>query len=61
MKDEQLNKLVSMGTEDDPVLYAIYGDISPKAEYSPCVLLATKTHIFTYDFTNDEVYDKYAF
>ena len=45
LKDEQLNKLVSMGTEDEPILYAICGDISPKAEYSPYVLNATISNI----------------
>lgn len=61
LKDDQLNKLISLGSEDEPILFAICGDISPKAQYSPCVLLATKAHIFTYDFVREEVSEKYAF
>ena len=61
LKEEQLNKLISMGSEDEPVLFAISGDISRKAEYNPCVLLATKSHIFTYDLVKDVVSEKYDF
>ena len=35
--------------------------MSLKAQYSPCVLLATKAHIFTYDFAKEEASEKYAF
>lgn len=61
LNDEQLNKLISLGSEDEPILFAICGDISRKAQYSPCVLLATKAHIFTYDFVKEEASEKYAF
>ncbi|MBQ8849190.1 MAG: ABC transporter ATP-binding protein [Clostridia bacterium] len=61
LSDAQIERIVSLGTEEDPVLYAICGDISKKATYSSCVLLATKAHIFAYDFVKDEVSDKYAF
>ena len=50
-----------MGSEDEPILFAICGDISRKAEYSPCVLLATSSQIFTYDLVKEEVSEKYSF
>ena len=61
LTNEQIEQIVSTGSEDEPILFAICGDISKKAEYSHCVLLATKTHIFSYDLTNDEISDKYVF
>lgn len=61
LTDTQVKKIISMGTEDEPVLYAICGDISKKATYGSCVLLATKGHIFTYDFEKDEVSERYGF
>ena len=61
LNDDQINKIISMGSSDEPILFAICGDISLKAEYSACVLLVTKAHIFSYDFVKDEVSDKYAF
>ena len=61
LTDNQVKKIISMGTEDEPVLYAICGDISQKATYGSCVLLATKGHIFTYDFVKDEASERYGF
>ena len=61
LTEEQLKRITSFGNENEPILYAICGDISKKAKYSPCVLLATKSHVFTYDFINEEVSEKYAF
>ena len=61
LKDEQLKKILSLGTVDEPVLFAICGDISKQAQYSPCIMLVTKSHIFTYDLETDEVSKKYAF
>ena len=58
---EQIEKIISIGNDNEPVLFAICGDISKKAQYSPCVLLATKAHIFTYDLAKEEISDKYAF
>ncbi len=61
LTDEQINKIVSLQTGNEPILFAICGDVSKDASYSPCVLLATKTHIFTYDLGKNEMSDKYAF
>ena len=59
--DEEIKKILSMGNEEEPILYAICGEISKKANYSLCVLLATKAHIFSYDFGSGECSEKYAF
>ena len=61
LTDEEIKKILSMGNEEEPILYAICGEISKKANYSLCVLLATKAHIFSYDFGSGECSEKYAF
>lgn len=61
LSDSQIKKLVSLGNEEEPILFAICGDISREANYSTCVLLATKAHLFSYDFGKDELSERYAF
>lgn len=61
LTDEEIKKIISMGNEDEPVLFAVCGEISKNANYSSCVLLATKAHIFSYDFGSNECSEKFAF
>ena len=61
LSDDQVKKIVSFGTEDDPVLFVVCGDVSREANYSSCVLVATRSLIFSYDFGSDEISPKYAF
>ena len=61
LPEAQIKKIVSLGTETEPVLFAICGDISKEANYSSCVLLATRSHVFTYDFGKEELSERYAF
>lgn len=61
LADEQLNSLISLGTQDEPVLFAIVGEINEKARYGSCVLLATHSHLFTYDLKEETLSEKYAF
>ena len=61
LSDSQIKKIVSLGSEDEPILFAVCGEISKEANYSSCVLLATKAHIFSYDFGKDELSERYAF
>ena len=61
LSDSQIKKIVSLGSEEEPILFAVCGEISKEANYSSCVLLATKAHIFSYDFGKDELSERYAF
>ena len=61
LDDSRLETIRSLGTDDDPVLWAVVGEISQKAKYAKCVLLATSTRIFTYDFGTEECSDSYKF
>ena len=61
LSDSQIKRIVSLGSEDEPILFAVCGEISKEANYSSCVLLATKAHIFSYDFGKDELSERYVF
>ena len=61
LTDEEVKKIISMGDENEPILFAVCGDISTEAKYSSCVLLATKSKIFSYDFGKGETSEMYAF
>lgn len=61
LSDEQVRTILSLGTEDEPVRFAVVGEITDRATYGTCVLLATKTHLFTYDFVKEECSERYAF
>ena len=51
----------SLGSEDEPVLFAVVGEISRQARYGKCVLLATRSHLFTYDFEAEQASRRFAF
>ncbi len=61
LTDEQLRTIVSLGSEEEPVLFAVVGDISKEARYGTCVLLATHSHLFTYDFQSEQCSERFAF
>lgn len=61
LEASQLETIRSLGNETDPVLLGIVGEISDKAKYDTCVLLATASAIFTYDFESGECSEKYRF
>lgn len=61
LEDTQLEKLRSLGTDDEPILLAIVGEISSKAKYSSCVLLATRRCLFTYDLESETCSERYRF
>lgn len=57
----KLEVIRSLGTEDDPVLLAVVGEISKHAQYSTCVLLATGSCLFIYDFKTQTCSERYSF
>ncbi len=61
LTDDQLRTIVSLGSEEEPVLFAVVGAISKEAKYGVNVLLATKSHLFTYDFQNGKRSERFAF
>ncbi len=61
LPEEVVNKILSLGNDEDPILFAIVGDISPKAKYATHVLLCTSSQIFTYDPNTDTCSDRYSF
>ncbi len=61
LTDAQLDTIRSLGSDDEPVLFAVVGDISNDARYSTCVLLATRSCLFTYDFGSNTCSKRYAF
>ncbi len=60
LSDAQIKTIHSLASEEEPVLFAIAGEISAKATYGTTVLLATCSHLFTYDFEREEVSRRYA-
>ena len=61
LTDSQMRTILSLGSEQEPVLFAVVGAISKEAKYGTCVLLATQAHLFTYDFQKEECSERFAF
>ena len=61
LPDEQLKKILAFGSEDEPILFGIVGEVSKEAKYAQTVLLATSSHFFTYSFADEECSTRYAF
>ena len=61
LTDPQLEKLRSLERTGSQIRFAIVGEISKDAKYSTCVLLATDSDIFTYDFGSGVESEHYVF
>ncbi|MBQ8254679.1 MAG: hypothetical protein IJY94_04165, partial [Clostridia bacterium] len=61
LTEAQIQTIRSLGSEDKPICFAVVGEISNEAKYATCVLLATDSEIFTYDFSKNEESKRYAF
>lgn len=61
LEESQIQTIISLGSNDEPVRFAVVGQISKQASYSTCVLIATNSHIFTYDFSSEQCSERYAF
>ncbi len=51
LEDSQVETIVSMSEPEDPIRFAVVGEISDKTNYSTNVLLVTTSYLFTYDFS----------
>lgn len=58
LEEKQVQTILNMSREDEPILFAIVGEISSKAHYGRTVLLGTKAHLFTYDFDEEVCSEK---
>lgn len=61
LDEKQMQTLMSLTDESEPILFAVVGDLSEKAHYSCNVLLVTRAHLFHYDFGSEECSEKTAF
>ena len=58
---KQIQTIVGLSSTEEPVLFAVVGNISDRSRYSTNVLLATRAHLFTYDFDTQTCSEKIAF
>ena len=61
LEDSKVKTILSLGSEEEPILFAVVGEISKQAKYGTCVLLATRSHLFTYDFGTETCSERFAF
>ena len=61
LEDSKVKTILSLGSEKEPILFAVVGEISKQARYGTCVLLATRSHLFTYDFGTETCSERFAF
>ena len=54
LDEKQIQTLLELADKDDPILFAVVGEITNSAKYSLHVLLVTATHLFSYDFGTGE-------
>jgi len=60
LDEKQVQTILALSTEEEPILFAVVGEISAKAHYGTTVLLGTCAHLFTYDFVNESCSEKTA-
>ncbi len=61
LSDAQMKAIISLGGQEEPILFAVMGEISPKARYGTHILLVTREHLFTYDPDTEQCSPRYAF
>ncbi len=61
LTDAQAETLRALGSETEPVLFAVIGEISGLARYGSSALLGTRSHLFSYDFNSGTVSERIAF
>ncbi|MBQ8309593.1 MAG: ABC transporter ATP-binding protein [Clostridia bacterium] len=61
LEDNQLQRLIELSDEKEPILFAVIGEISQYARYGTLVLLGTRAHVFTYELETDTVSEKIPF
>ena len=58
LEEKQVQTILKLSCEEEPILFAIVGEITSQAHYGRTVLLGTKAHLFTYDFETETCSEK---
>ena len=61
LTDREIGIIESLSREGDEIVFAVVGEISNRARYGTCVLLATRSALFTYDFELEKCSERYTF
>ena len=61
LSDTELRQILDLSTPEDPVLFAVVGDITGKANYGKTILLGTSSSLLTLDLTDGSVSPKIPF
>ena len=61
LDEKQTQTIIGLSGPEEPVLFAVVGNISDRARYHTNVLLATRAHLFTSNFDTGECSAKLAF
>ena len=54
-------KLCSLSSESDPILFAIVGDLTLESKYGKSILLATRSELLVYDDDSGKVQNRISF
>ena len=60
LDEKQSAALLAESREDDPILYAIIGEISKDNRYATTALAVTATSLFTFDFEHEKIIKRIA-
>ncbi len=60
LDEKQVQTILELSTEQEPILFAVVGEITEKAKYGTTVLLGTRAHLFCYDFESASCSEKTA-
>ena len=55
LDEKQSAALAAKSSDNDPILYAIVGEIAKDNRYATTALAVTATSLFTFDFENEKV------
>ena len=58
LNEKQVQTILELSTPEEPILFAVVGEISSRAHYETTVLLGTRAHLFSYDFSKDACSEK---
>lgn len=61
LTDEEISKLTAYTDEENPILFAIIGNVSDSCSYTTNALAVCKDFLYTYDFTEDKYGPKFYF
>jgi len=60
LDEKQVQAILRFSSEEEPILFAVVGEITSKAHYGTTALLGTKAHLFSYHFESESCSEKTA-